>query len=277
MFTGEANATATFQKGQKINPLQDCQHCVTFWKNYGLSRLGAHFQACEIKQVPGSHQHRFTKSKLCLTNMVVSYDNDHICEYRTIMHVFCIDSSEILALSSMIFTLECSHLHGQTSEWIKYGPQKVIYRSYFTWVPVTDELPEASALGPVLFNISTNDEQEVTENTSILQIMSNQGYTSRTGPKKAGHQEHYETAETNIQKLFLLQVKKQLLQEHKTMWRWRGRELALLQRHWGGDGHQDGQQAMVFAGRKGSQDSPGLVGTVAQPVSRGNCYVMLLR
>lgn len=47
------------------------------------------------------------------------------------------------------------------------------------------------------------------------------------------------------------------------MWRWRGRELALLQRHWGGDGHQDGQQTMVFAGRKGSQDSPGLVGTVA--------------
>lgn len=43
----------------------------------------------------------------------------------------------------------------------------MINRSYFTWMPVTDGSPEASALGLVLFNISTNDEQEVTENTLI--------------------------------------------------------------------------------------------------------------
>lgn len=112
MFTGEANVTATFKKGQKINPLQDGQPCFTFWKNHGLSPLRTHFYKCEVKKMTGSHQHGFTKSKLCLTSMVVSYDNDRICEYRTKMDVFRIDSSEILALSSLIFTLECSHLHG---------------------------------------------------------------------------------------------------------------------------------------------------------------------
>lgn len=34
-------------------------------------------------------------------------------------------------------------------------------------MPVTDGLPEAFVLGPVLFNTSTNDEQEVTESTLI--------------------------------------------------------------------------------------------------------------
>lgn len=76
------------------------------------------------------------------------------------MDVFCIDSSKILALSSMIF-------RSMTSKWIKYGAQTVINKSYFSWMPVTDGLREASALGLVFFNISTNDEQKVTENTLI--------------------------------------------------------------------------------------------------------------
>lgn len=60
-------STATFEKGQKINPSRYRivgQPCFNFWKNYTLCSFGAHFLVCEVKQVTGSHQHDFTKSKL---------------------------------------------------------------------------------------------------------------------------------------------------------------------------------------------------------------------
>lgn len=58
-------------------------------------------------------------------------------------------------------------------------------------------------------------------------------------------------------KLFLLQGKNSSC-NNTILWERRGHEAALWERPWGGGGHQDGHQSMVFAGRKGSQQPPGL-------------------
>lgn len=75
-------------------------------------------------------------------------------EYRTIVDVFCIDLSKILALSSVIFisrVLRSAWL-GKDQIWGSEGDLQVII-----YLPVADGLPKASALGPVILNISTNN------------------------------------------------------------------------------------------------------------------------
>lgn len=45
------------------------------------------------------------------------------------------------------------------------GLRRCLNGLYFTWISVTSELQQGSASGSFLFNISVNDEQEVTEHT----------------------------------------------------------------------------------------------------------------